>query len=108
MQANNGIVGEDDDHCKLLRRQLSNRALRKKSENELRDFVSWVIRDPGSIGGYDYGPMGQGFWSDVQGDNGDDDDDDDEDNDNDAEGEGGDGMEEDGDDEEEEEEEEEQ
>jgi hypothetical protein len=74
MHANNGLRGEDLEHCKLFRRQLSNRALRKKSESELKDFVAWVARNPGSIGGENYGAMGQGFWSDVIGERDDEDD----------------------------------
>lgn len=70
MHANNsGILADDEDRCRLFKRQLSNRALRARKtwNDEMKDFVSWIVRDPGTIGGYRYGPMAQGFWYDFDG-----------------------------------------
>lgn len=62
----NSLMGIPEfERAKLLRRQLGRRALRRKAENEFRDFACWVRRDPGSIDGYSYGPIGQGFWEEV-------------------------------------------
>lgn len=49
MHANNAMAGTDKDRCRLLKRQLSNRALRQKSEDEFKDFASWIIRSPGTL-----------------------------------------------------------
>jgi hypothetical protein len=32
----------------------------------MKDFVSWVIRDPGSIGGESYSLIGEAFWSEEE------------------------------------------
>lgn len=58
MHANNAMPGTDGDRCKVLRRQFSNRALRRKTEDEYKDFASWIVRSPGTISGYAYGEMG--------------------------------------------------
>jgi hypothetical protein len=65
---NNSMVGyvPDSQRCRLLKRQLSNRSIRSKFENEMQDFASWVARDPGGITGWWYGPIGQGFWQDFE------------------------------------------
>ncbi|KAG8850197.1 hypothetical protein FRB91_009285 [Serendipita sp. 411] len=52
----------EEARFRLLRLQISRRALRSKAENEFLDFALWVARDPGEISGGLYGPMGRGFW----------------------------------------------
>lgn len=63
--ANQGPAGESRHKLKLLKRQISRRTARSRAEDELLSFASWVARDPGPIGGENYGAMGQGFWSEC-------------------------------------------
>ncbi|PVF98264.1 hypothetical protein CPB86DRAFT_797412 [Serendipita vermifera] len=65
MYSNSIMRSSPEEKTMLLRRQLSRRALRRKPEDEYKDFISWIKRDPGRIAGYNYGGLGQGFWSDV-------------------------------------------
>jgi hypothetical protein len=70
MHANQKGPGMDNvDRTRLFIRQLSNRAIRAKKswKDEIAEFNSWLKRDPGPIGGYHYGSVGQGFWWDVDG-----------------------------------------
>ncbi|KAG8810839.1 hypothetical protein FRC17_002740 [Serendipita sp. 399] len=62
MLSNHWMQLERGGRYKLLRQQISRRALRSKTENEFLDFALWVARDPGPISGENYGAMGQGFW----------------------------------------------
>ncbi|PVF98261.1 hypothetical protein CPB86DRAFT_797410 [Serendipita vermifera] len=57
----------DEDRTVLLTRQLSRRSLRRKSENEYKDFAEWVRRHPGFLTGYPYGGLGYRFWPQVLG-----------------------------------------
>ncbi|PVF98265.1 hypothetical protein CPB86DRAFT_825813 [Serendipita vermifera] len=65
MYSNYIFKATHEERTMLLRRQLSRRALRRKSEDEYGDFIEWIKRDPGGISGYNYGAMGQGFWEEV-------------------------------------------
>ncbi|PVF98266.1 hypothetical protein CPB86DRAFT_362005 [Serendipita vermifera] len=65
MYSNYIMRSTHEERTRLLIRQLSRRALRRKSEDEYKDFMEWIRRDPGGISGYHYGAMGQGFWWEV-------------------------------------------
>jgi hypothetical protein len=65
MYSNSIMRSSPEEKTMLLRRQLSRRALRRKPEDEYEDFAAWIERYPGRIAGYNYGGMGQGFWSEV-------------------------------------------
>lgn len=82
MYSNSLMQIEEEVRIHALITQLSRRALRRKSEDEFKDFAYWVRRDPGDISGERYGPIGQGFWPDAEEyDDYDDEDDEDEDED---------------------------
>jgi len=61
----------------MLRRQFSRRALRRRSEDEFKDFACWIRRDPGTFAGEYFGGMDEGFWIEVEENNEDDDEEDD-------------------------------
>jgi hypothetical protein len=65
MYSNYTLTPPHEERTRLLRRQLSRRALRRKPEDEYKDFIEWIKRSPGGISGYSYGAMGQGFWDEV-------------------------------------------
>ena len=86
MHSNSRNLGLERERTDLLKRQLSHRSFRKRSEDEYKDFGMWVRRDPGPISGESYGgeflysamiksdnclttviAMGQGFWWEVAG-----------------------------------------
>ena len=84
MHSNSRNLRLERERTDLLKRQLSHRSFRKRSEDEYKTFAMWVRRDPGSIAGESYGgvflysvhdkpdnflttviAMGQGFWWEV-------------------------------------------
>ena len=57
MHSNSRNLGLERERTDLLKRQLSHRSFRKRSEDEYNAFAMWVRRDPGSISGESYGGM---------------------------------------------------
>jgi len=55
MHSNSRNLGLERERTDLLKRQLSHRSFRKRSEDEYKDFGMWVRRDPGPISGESYG-----------------------------------------------------
>jgi hypothetical protein len=65
MYSNYALSSPHEERTRLLTRQLSRRALRRKPEDEYNDFIEWIIRSPGGISGYHFGHGGPGFWHAV-------------------------------------------
>jgi len=59
--SNSRNLGLEQERTDLLKRQLSHRSFRKRSEDEYKAFAMWVRRDPGPIAGESYG--GDSIWS---------------------------------------------
>ena len=55
MHSNSKNLGLERERTDLLKRQLSHRSFRTRSENEYKAFAMWVRRDPGPISGENYG-----------------------------------------------------
>lgn len=55
MHSNSKNLGLERERTDLLKRQLSHRSFRKRSEDEYKTFAMWVRRGPGPIAGDNYG-----------------------------------------------------
>ena len=55
MHSNSRSLGAERERTDFLKRQLSHRSFRKRSEDEYKAFAMWVRRDPGPISGEHYG-----------------------------------------------------
>ena len=55
MHSNSKNLRLEEERTDLLKRQLSHRSFRKRSEDEYKSFAMWVRRDPGPISGENFG-----------------------------------------------------
>jgi hypothetical protein len=65
MYSNSDMTCPPEERTMLLRRQLSRRALRRKPEDEYKDFAAWIQRGPGRFVASEVGFDGD-FWHEVE------------------------------------------